>query len=319
MNTPLPRALRASGFRVADAQALGVGLGRLRSADLARPFHGVRTIPTGAEPLLARIDALRTVLPDAAFFTHQTAALLYGAPLPFALESGPLHVAVVAPLHPSRRSGVVWHESNEPIPLRQRGTLLAAAPARVWCQLAGLLSLNDLIAVGDYFVTGDHPIRPENAPLCTLAELRDEVAAYGSRRNARALREALSLVRYGPLSRPESHTRLLLTGAGLPEPALNFEVVHPVRRKRYVLDLAYPELRLGLDYEGDHHRSNVVQFRKDIRRREELAEFDWTDIRVTADDLEYFQQDLIARVILHRERALGELRGTPQGEPSANS
>ncbi|RZU65554.1 hypothetical protein EV379_1888 [Microterricola gilva] len=304
MNTPLPRALRVSGFRVAEAQALGVGLGRLRSADLARPFHGVRSLPTGADPLLARIDALRTVLPDAAFFTHQTAALLYGAPLPLAFEGGPLHVAVVAPLHPSRRSGVVWHESSEPIPLRQRGTLLAAAPARVWCQLAGLLSLYDLVAVGDYFVTGDHPIRPGRAPLCTLAELRDEVARYGSRRNARVLRQALSLVRYGPLSRPESHTRLVLIGAGLPEPALNFEVAHPVRHKRYILDLAYPELRLGLDYEGDHHRSDAAQFRKDIRRREELAELDWTDIRVTADDLEYFQEDLITRVTLHRERAL---------------
>lgn len=244
------------------------------------------------------------MLPDAAFFTHQTAALLYGAPLPAALEDGPLHVAVVAPLHPSRRSGVVWHESKEFVPVRQRGTLLAAAPARVWCQLAGLLSLNDLVAVGDYFVTGDHPIRPEHAPLCALAELQDEVVRHGSRRNARVLREALSLVRYGPLSRPESLTRLLLTGAGLPEPALNFEVAHPVRRKRYILDLAYPELRLGLDYEGDHHRSDVGQFRKDIRRREELAELDWTDIRVTADDLEYFQRDLIARVMLHRARAL---------------
>lgn len=256
------------------------------------------------------------MLPDAAFFSHQTAAALYGAPLPAGLEDGQLHVCVAAPVRASKRRGVVWHQLSAPLPVRARGRLRAVSPAWAWCQLAGTLSLHDLVAAGDYFVTGDQPIHRNRVPLSTLAELQLAVRQYGAGKGVQLLREALALVRYGSMSRPETHTRLLLVEAGLPEPSLNFEVVHPLRNTRYVLDLAYPELKIGLDYEGDYHRTDARQFRKDIRRRERLAELGWHDIRVTADDLEHHRDEFVARVQLYRARSRAQQHTHPSPIPT---
>jgi very-short-patch-repair endonuclease len=50
------------------------------------------------------------------------------------------------------------------------------------------------------------------------------------------------------------------------------------------LDLAYPARRLGLEYDGDHHRDRVT-FQRDIRRLNRLRLLGWTVLRFTADDV----------------------------------
>ncbi|GAH59580.1 unnamed protein product, partial [marine sediment metagenome] len=35
---------------------------------------------------------------------------------------------------------------------------------------------------------------------------------------------------------------------------------------RYYLDMGWEERRLAVEYDGDHHRSNPVQFARDVRR-----------------------------------------------------
>jgi len=67
-------------------------------------------------------------------------------------------------------------------------------------------------------------------------------------------------------------------------------------------DLVYPDHRVLLEYEGDHHRTDLRQFRKDIHRRERLVELDWWMIRITADDLVLRPEETVARIAatLHR-------------------
>ncbi len=50
----------------------------------------------------------------------------------------------------------------------------------------------------------------------------------------------------------------------------------------YYLDLGWPDLKIAIEYDGDHHRSDAAQFAKDVLRHEELAALGWTVIRVTA-------------------------------------
>ena len=73
--------------------------------------------------------------------------------------------------------------------------------------------------------------------------------------------------------------------AGLPEPFLNYEV-HEARHDGYVpvVDLAYPDFRVAIEYEGDHHRERP-QFRRDIRRYERMQDCGWVVVRFTADDV----------------------------------
>jgi len=98
-------------------------------------------------------------------------------------------------------------------------------------------------------------------------------------------REALPLLRVGPLSPRESLLRLRMLRHGLPEPQLH----HPVPEclvDGHVphVDFAYPEYRVAIEYEGDYHRS-PEQFRRDIRRYERLQDAGWIVIRAAADDV----------------------------------
>lgn len=275
---------------------------RLRSADLSQPFRGVRS-STPATTVRERATALHAVLPDTAVFSHTTAAAIHGAPLPAAVESGPLHVTVGRPNRASRRAGVVWHEATAPLAWTSVGGLRVASPSVAYCQLGSLLSVGDLVAVGDFLVTGDEPIS-RTQPLCGVDELAAAVARLGPTRGIRRLRQAVELVRWGPLSRPESLLRVGLVLEGHPEPAINFPIFLPSTGRWIMVDLAYPGLKLAFEYEGDYHRTDRAKFEDDILRRERLAELGWTVIRVTAHDLSARGwPEFLARVQLHLQRA----------------
>jgi very-short-patch-repair endonuclease len=81
----------------------------------------------------------------------------------------------------------------------------------------------------------------------------------------------------------ETRLRLQLLDAGLPTPQAQFEVRDGSRLIARV-DLAWPDLRLAAEYEGDHHREQT-QFRRDIARLNALRTAGWTVIRLTADDV----------------------------------
>ena len=50
-----------------------------------------------------------------------------------------------------------------------------------------------------------------------------------------------------------------------------------------ILDLAYPEYRVGLEYDGDHHRTDPAQYFHDLERLDALSGLGWRDIRVTKE------------------------------------
>ncbi|WP_165791177.1 hypothetical protein [Cryobacterium zongtaii] len=108
--TELPRSLSLDGFTVAEARRAGVTPRRLQAADLQAPFHGVRVaagIPTGVREL-AR--AYAAVMPTGHFFSHATAALMLGMPLPrYATRDLRLHVSVIAPDRAPQGAGIAGH------------------------------------------------------------------------------------------------------------------------------------------------------------------------------------------------------------------
>lgn len=76
----------------------------------------------------------------------------------------------------------------------------------------------------------------------------------------------------------ESRIRLALEDAGLPLPVLQ----HPVGP--YLLDLAYPALRLGLEYDGPHHLTPERALR-DLRRQAYLSACGWEVLRFPAREV----------------------------------
>jgi very-short-patch-repair endonuclease len=101
-------------------------------------------------------------------------------------------------------------------------------------------------------------------------------------RGLRQLEKALDLVDAGAESPKETWLRLLMIRAGYPRPRTQIPVVSPDGRRRYYLDMGWEDLKLAVEYEGDHHRVDRDRFAYEIRRLEDIAELGWLDIRVAA-------------------------------------
>ncbi|WP_308493103.1 endonuclease domain-containing protein [Microbacterium terrisoli] len=175
-----------------------------------------------------------------------------------------------------------------------------ATPASTWAMTGAMrLHVYDLVAIADAFA---HIRRPPHSrpwqkvapPLTTIADLVTAVDA-GRRAGIADLRAALPLVRTGAASRPETWTRLTLIDAGLPEPVLDHDVFDAVGRFVARVDMAYPRLRIAIEYEGTHHNTDA-QWEDDIDRYARLEAVGWRVVRVSKSAVFGDPGVLIARV-----------------------
>ena len=286
---PLPSPFGDGPFRVSDARAADVTGAQLRGVHLDAPFAGTRVAqrPTTTIELCA-VYAVK-MRPEQ-FFSHLTAAELYGFPLPYALQNaGPIHVSVVAPAHAPKAKGVIGHRLTAAgAPLEKRG-LRALPPAETWAQLGIALNHEQLVMAGDFLVRRKYP-------LCTMPMLMAVVAAANGVPGIRAVRAALVDVRPKTDSPQETRLRLLIVNAGLPEPVIGHQVIDADGYFVAVPDLCYVSERIAIEYEGDVHRTDAATYADDIRRRERLEDAGWLVIRVIKDHLNTRPDLLIARI-----------------------
>ena len=120
----------------------------------------------------------------------------------------------------------------------------------------------------------------------TSLRVEDVAAVAGNHPGARGLRRletALELVDRGSQSPRETYLRLTLIRGGLPRPHTQVAVFADGVIVAY-LDMGWPELMIGVEYDGDQHRSDRRQYVRDIRRQELIEELGWLLIRVVAED-----------------------------------
>ncbi|MDL9980474.1 endonuclease domain-containing protein [Microbacterium sp. ASV49] len=285
--------------------ALKSGLTRrdLRSERFVRPFNGlysVRRLPllSGGESAAAVQQA--RILDAAAqfasymavheFFSHTTAALVWAIPLPL-LADDKLHVSVCAPHRAPRGVGVRGHQlAGRRVELATHpGTgLPVTSPAATWALLGTILRHPyDLVAAADALLWTDRVGGPhggsKRAALASATTLEDAIPFR--RKGALALREALPRVRAGAASRPETWLRLTIVDAGIPEPVADLDVYDDRGRYLGTIDLGYPERKIALEYEGDHHRTDRDQWNRDLRKHRALMAAGWHVVRVTSQML----------------------------------
>ncbi len=275
---PLPQPLPAA-FSVADAYARGFTRGQMRNRSLHAPFHGTRTTATPAASFESRCRALATRMPPGATFSHRTAALLRGMPLPFPADDLVLDVTVPSPARAIRRRGTRGHSAV----LRASDVeVLVGLPVtsveRTWCDLGLLLDLPDLVAVADFLLWHE-------APQTSRAKLAAAIDGYPARAGIRTLRTALALASDHSRSRPESLVRVDLALSRLPTPLANYEVYLAGAHRTVFFDLAFPGYKLELEYHGDQHRTDVRQWRSDVRRANDIGDEGWQTLQFTGDDL----------------------------------
>jgi hypothetical protein len=222
-------------------------------------------------------------MPDAQFFSHATAALLWGFPLPRRLEAvPPLHVSAVAPAREPRTKGVIGHRAPAGVRIDLLKGLPVLGPVETWCQLAPLLELDELIAAGDrLFRWRDH--------LVALPEVDAVLRRMSQQAGIRKARIALRQVRPDSNSPRETKLRLQVARAGFPEPELNGELLLPGGEKTWG-DLVFRRWGTLMEFDGQQHRTSDRQWRRDVDRLNGLAEAGWLNTRVHKDSRDHLQR-----------------------------
>ena len=285
---PLPDALATGPFTTRSARVEGIQRGRLRGRDLEHPFRGVHvrtTIDLEVQELCA---ALATRVSHDAFFCGPTAALLYRMPLPQRIEREyTTHVAVPAPATAPVGRGITGHSYR--VADGETGIidgLRVSTPARAWCELSAVLSLDELIVAGDYLI--HHERR-----LSSRSELAELVQRFPARRG-RVTRHAALLELHDRSESPrETGLRLLCTRAHLPGLSVNL----PIRTSGgfdYRADLAFARAKVIVEYQSRFHDSPDRQI-KDRTRRSRLQADGWLIIEVSSEDLRS-PTELLARI-----------------------
>lgn len=164
--------------------------------------------------------------------------------------------------------------------------LAVTTPLRTAFDCARWLSPTEGVVVADALA---------HAGLITPASLTAYASGHRRLRGVRRLERVRSLM--NPLSESpmESRVRVLLQTSGLPCPVAQYVVNDSSGRFVARLDLAYPDRRLAVEYDGSLH---WAQRRADDRRRDALRALGWDVIVVSAEDYYREPQALVANVRL---------------------
>lgn len=286
---PLPPHLRARPFTTSEAIQAGASPRRLRARDLDSSVWGVRA-PSLQVTLVQRCALLQLRLPAGAYFSHSTAALLHGLPVPISLESDrTLHVTVPARLRAPHARGLSGHVSSaQDAPMLLHG--LPVSPVeRSWCDLASQVSWLDLIAAGDFAIY-------LGGPLTTVESLAHAITTATNPRGRRNQLRAFPLLDGRSESPQESRLRAILVTHGLNPSRIQHVVTDRFGEFVARTDVYLDDLNVILEYQGDYHRTKVGQWRADMTRRSKIEATGPRVMELNADDLRN-PRELIARIL----------------------
>ncbi|GAA4284529.1 hypothetical protein GCM10022261_20600 [Brevibacterium daeguense] len=236
-----------------------------------------RAVPSWADSrwkeVYTTVSAVQDLRPDAVA-SHWSAAVLHGLPVP---RGVPDAVQVTTPNSGSqvRITGIRGHRSRHLVSEELLDIRVTPIPFTL-AQIAPDLDHENAIVVLEALM-GDWHGGP-HARHVDLARFLERTKHFAGRS---VLRRALVDSRSGTGSPKETELRRALIHAGLPEPSVQPAVWLPRLSSAVHPDMAYVEKKLAVEYEGDHHRTDVRQWETDIRRYEALAEAGWHIIRVT--------------------------------------
>jgi very-short-patch-repair endonuclease len=226
---------------------------------------------------------------------------------------------VIAGLTASALHGAKWVDENAPVELVWPN----ARPAR------GLRTYDMRVRADEFGPMGDMRVttpartgfdiarrKPLYAAVANLDALGNATGLTGGAilrvaRNHRGspglrqLAKALDLYDSGAASPKETWLRLLVVREGYPRPRTQIPVISADGRRRYYLDMGWESMMLALEYDGEQHRLDPIQYRYDIQRSEDLDELGWTRVRVVktnsaADVLRRFER--VWQSVLLRDR-----------------
>ncbi|GAB3497866.1 uncharacterized protein DUF559 [Amycolatopsis cihanbeyliensis] len=212
-----------------------------------------------------------------AVLSRNTAAWIHGCT---AAESLDVHVTVPYSNWVRSKDGLIVHHdrfATEDVVYRHELPVLslAATITELLCVPPRWLALACL----DQALAG----LPEHEIGEFRAEVDQRLTVRDSNRGIR-IAQALLFTGTNKAESPwESRLRLTVIDAGFPWPEPQYEIRTLSGRLLYVLDLAWPDLRIGLEYDGYEAHEERAEY--DAERDRRMAERGWLMIRVRKGDL----------------------------------
>jgi hypothetical protein len=206
--------------------------------------------------------------------------------------------APVELIHPNARppSGVVTRRSqlheNE---VQSIGVWQVTTPARTGFDLGRRGQVASAVARLDALA---------RATKLGIEDVQAVAARHPGSRGLRQLESVLELVDRGAESPQESYLRLVLIRGGLPRPETQVPVYAEDGAVVAYLDMGWPALMVGIEYDGDHHRTDRQQYVRDIRRRDLVEDLGWLLVRVVKEDHPRDILRKVKRAIIQRESSV---------------
>lgn len=303
---------RHGAFTRADAIAR-FGRYRVRraqeSGEWHSPWSGVLVDAARAhEPLTLAAAAIALGGPDV-LLASATAAHLHGCASAACL---PIHIVTPYGHWLRSRPGLVVH--NGPLPDADRATVLDMPVLGFERALTDLLCTwrrpAEALAVLDEALALIDPDRRERFRATIGRRLERRRDPRGTRRGAQLLGLATGLAE----SPAESRLLWRVIDSGFPPPTVNWSLAGPDGREVYRLDLAWPDLRIALEYNG--HAVHADRTVEDEARADDLRRRGWIQLVVWAEDLRdpgrferKLDQAFLRRGVDTSRRCGGTLRG----------
>ena len=267
----VPSELTRGPFTIADAARAGLDRWHLEAScwkRLGPETYVWRHLP---ETPLHRIEAAMRRLPAGAAFSGLTAAWLHGLDVE---PCNPIEATVAADAGVSSRSGMLLRRSilDKDDVVRVRG-MPATSIVRTLAEVCCRLSLMESVVVLDQAL---HLRRVRLDQLSVWAQHN------AGRRGVRNLRRAIELAEPAAESPMESRLRMTIVLGGLPRPKAQVPIHDHRGRFLARLDLYYEKARLGIEYDGGHHRDTLAE---DNRRQNKLLNAGIRLLRFTLTDV----------------------------------
>jgi very-short-patch-repair endonuclease len=260
-------------FTRAQARAAGLTDNQLESDRWRRVFHGVWVPADMPDTRELRLAAARLVIPDRGVLCGLTAASIFGADVR-RFDDFAVYVGFAKGERIRKRPGLaVCQETLDPSDITRLDGVRITTPLRTAFDCLRLLRGAERLVVADALT---------HLGLVDLDELRRYFASKRRLRNLRIGEALLDLVEPLTESPMETRLRVVLLDGGLPRPKAQHEVRTATGRLVGRLDLAYPEAKLGVEYDGADHWK---QRREDDRRRTAIREHEWEVLVYSADDI----------------------------------
>lgn len=270
-------------FTVREARSWGVSKSDLahllQTHQIRRELHGVYTPNEVEDSLLIRAQAVGLAAPDHVVICDRTAAWIYGVDrYEHSQRKSPPPVDAVSidGNNRLRRRGMYGaRRTLSPEDVTEIEGIRCTTPVRTAADLACLHGRLDAMATLDMFL---------RVGGVDAAELAAILPRFAGRRGVVQLRELAPLAIAEAESQPESWVRMLILDDGMPAPEAQYWVLDG-ERPLFRLDLAYPELKIAVEYDGEEFHSTAAQRSRDRTRRTWLRAQGWHVIVVRKEDL----------------------------------